>query len=153
MRSTIGQFVVSMLLFCAGFSFGQDNPGALPDYGQNIKDSSLIWNQLDIEQDRRVDQLLLRHIKLNKADRKTKGYRIQLYSGSARAKAERVKTTFLSYFPETTADIIYMIPDFKVRAGTFRTRSGALKFQKKLQKYFPNAIIVADKITFPEPGK
>lgn len=116
-------------------------------------DSLAIFNRLNIHQDERIGALLKLHAKNNRRQLITKGYRVQIYFGSgadARENALREKSNFLTDFPETKAYILFHSPDFKLRVGDFRTKSEALKLQKKLLKIYPGAFIVPDDITFPE---
>jgi hypothetical protein len=139
--------------FAPNYCIGEENQvNSISGY-KNEPDTTVLWKQLNINQDERVDILLRRHVDINKDKGKTKGFRIQIFSeagGSAGKKAMQVKTSFLSNYPDVKADINYTAPDFKVRVGNFRTRSEALKFQKRLIKHHPHAIIVEDKIDFPE---
>jgi len=121
----------------------------------NGQDTTALWKQLNIKQDERIDILLQRHVDINRdKGKKTEGFRIQIFSeagGKARQNAMQVKASFLTSYPDVKADLIYNPPDFKVRVGNFRTRSEALKFQKKILRDYPNAIIVIDeKMDFPE---
>jgi hypothetical protein len=116
-------------------------------------DSLKIWDKLDIQSSPQIKELLEQHVRQNKKNNFTNGYRLQIYFGSgsnARSQATKVRTDFLSMHSDVKADLIFQSPDFKVLVGNFRTKSEALKLQKSLIYQFPNAFIVADKIAFPE---
>jgi hypothetical protein len=117
------------------------------------RDSLMIWDKLNIQSGPRVRELLEQHIRQNKKNNTTNGYRLQIYFGSgtnAHAQATKVRTDFLSAHPDEKAYLIFKSPDFKVLVGNFRTKSEALKMQKSLISQYPNAFIVADEIAFPE---
>ena len=81
------------------------------------------------------------------------GFRLQLFFGSgenAHQQAIRIKTEFLSSYPDVKTYLFFKSPDFIVRVGNFRTKSEALKMQKSLLFKFPNAFIVAEEIALPE---
>jgi hypothetical protein len=151
MKSILSTFVVLLLFW--GNVLAQ-KPAPVSGYGQlSANDTTRIWTELNIHQNPKTEKLLERQIRLNKNRQTTPGYRVQIYFGSgssARIKAMKVKTDFLSSYPEVKAYIIYQSPDFKVRVGDFRTRSEALRLQKKMTRDYPNAFIVPDEIQFPD---
>ncbi|MDQ3050305.1 MAG: SPOR domain-containing protein [Bacteroidota bacterium] len=78
------------------------------------------------------------------------GYRIQIYFGSDRTKANEVKTDFLQLFPNKGAYLIYQQPNFKIRVGDHKTRLEAMKFLKEIQSLYSAAFIVKDEVKLPE---
>lgn len=74
------------------------------------------------------------------------GYRIQIYFGSTRNKAQEIKTTFEQQFPTINSYLIYDAPNFKVRVGDFQTRWQALPVLEELRSSFDIAFIVKDEI-------
>jgi hypothetical protein len=153
MKSLFILIVVVVFSSSLNYSFGGELCGYSGFAIQNEPDTTALWEQLNINQDARAESLLQRHVDINRGREKTKGYRIQIFSeagGNARKRAMGVKSSFLSYYHDVKAEVIYSTPDFKVRVGNFRTRSEALKFQKGIDRKFPNAIIVPDEIDFPE---
>jgi hypothetical protein len=151
MRRILSTFVVLLLFW--GNVLAQ-KPAPVNGYGQlPADDTTGIWTELNVHQNPKTEKLLERQIQLDKNRQTTPGYRVQIYFGSgssARIKAMKVKTDFLSAYPEVKAYIIYQSPDFKVRVGDFRTRSEALRLQKKIARDYPNAFIVPDGIQFPD---
>ena len=80
------------------------------------------------------------------------GFRVEIFFSSkmdAREQARKVKAEFLSEFPEHTVHIKFVAPNFRVRAGDFRTKNEALKLYKSIQRDYPAAFIVPDVIDFP----
>jgi len=116
-------------------------------------DSLMIWEKLNIQCDPRINELLKQQANQNKKNSTMSGFRLQIYFGSgenSHNQAIRIKTEFLSSYPDVKTYLYFKSPDFIVRVGNFRTKSEALKMQKSLQFKFPNAFIVADEIALPE---
>jgi hypothetical protein len=101
-------------------------------------------------QDSLVHALANRHLAINKARRSMPGYRIQIYFGSDRTRANDIKTDFLQLFPHTGTYLVYQQPNFKIRVGDYKTRLEAMKFLKEIQPLFSGAFIVKDDVKLPE---
>lgn len=88
---------------------------------------------------------------------RTKGYKIQVFSGNNQAKskieAQEKYTAVKEAFPEYEAVITYNEPFWRVRVGNFITRDGADIVLKELRKKFPSfgkeMTIVEDMIKRP----
>lgn len=107
----------------------------------------------NIVQDKRIDELVQRHIRYNKNNNSIQGYRIRIYSNlgkKARLESDNARARFYGYFPEIPIYRKYKSPYFKVYVGNFRTMNDALNILKKVKYYFPEAFIVHDKIKFPK---
>jgi hypothetical protein len=78
------------------------------------------------------------------------GYRVQIYSGSSRSAAFNAQAKFNREFPEMRTYIIYREPNFKVRAGDFRSRIEAERMKEELKSLFPAMFIVSEKINPPK---
>ena len=100
-------------------------------------------------QDSLVKVLMNRHVALNQVKRTMPGYRVQIYFGTQRAKANEVKTDFLKIFPKTGAYLIYQQPNFKIRVGDFKTRLEAMKFLKEIQPLYGTSFLVKDEVKLP----
>jgi hypothetical protein len=112
-----------------------------------------LLEKLQIRQDPRITDLLVRHSQINQRRRGTDGFRLEIFFGSdtkAREQAERVKNEFNSLFPDITSYLLFQTPNFKVRVGDFRNKSEALKTKAFISSKYPNAFIVKDNIRFPE---
>lgn len=102
--------------------------------------------------DPRISDLLQLHIAYNAAFPVMPGYRIQLFMESgntALEKAEKVIETFEDKYSNIPAYITFGEPYYRVRIGDFRTRLEAVKFLNKIQRTYPQAWVVKDKIYFP----
>ncbi len=109
--------------------------------------------KMQVRQDPRITDLLIRHNQINQKKRGTDGYRLEIYFSSenkARERAVRVKNEFNLVFPEITSYMLFQTPNFKVRIGDFRNKSEALKAKAHIASKYPNAFIVKDNIRFPE---
>ncbi|MFD0763484.1 SPOR domain-containing protein [Mucilaginibacter lutimaris] len=78
------------------------------------------------------------------------GYRVQIYSGSNRSSAFNAQAKFNKEFPEMRTYIVYREPNFKVRAGDFRTRIEAERMKEQLKPWFPVMFIISEKINPPK---
>jgi hypothetical protein len=94
-------------------------------------------------------KLVERHKLVNAAKKSMPGYRIQIYFGNDRIKAQEMRTEFIKLIPDEAAYLIYQQPNFKVRVGDFRTRLEAAGFLKQINSSFPNAFIVPDEVKLP----
>jgi hypothetical protein len=151
MKRTI--LLLFVLASITGISTGREFMKRQMDFTTQTRDSLMIWDKLNIQSESRIKELIEQHVRQNKKNNSTNGYRLQIYFGSgtnAHAQATKIRTDFLSTHPDEKVYLLFKSPDFKVLVGNFRTKSEALKMQKSLINQFPNAFIVADEIAFPE---
>lgn len=95
-------------------------------------------------------QLVQRHKKINASKMSMPGFRIQLYFGNERMKAQEIKSSFLQKHPKASAYMLYHQPNFKVRVGDFRTRLEAAGFLKLISEDFKTSFIVPDDVKLPD---
>lgn len=108
---------------------------------------------IEIAQDEKITKLVEKHIRINDSLGTIPGYRIQLFFTSGvhgRKFAQEVETDFMNKYPDMKVYLLWDSPNYKVRAGDFRTRLDALKFQDEIKNDFPGAFIVPDEINLPE---
>jgi hypothetical protein len=74
------------------------------------------------------------------------GYTIQLYSGIRRDEALDVKKQIATSLPDLDTDVLFVQPNFRVRTGKYINRFDAQKDFMAVKRYFPNAIIIPDRI-------
>ncbi len=120
-------------------------------YIDNIIDGNNA-GKLTVIQDERLNELVRRHISINKQEEGIPGYRIRIFSESgqlARTNATNVRARFFNNYPDIETYLVYDAPNFKVYVGDFRTRSEALKVQKKISRDYPYSFIISDRINFP----
>lgn len=74
------------------------------------------------------------------------GFTIQVYAGQKREDALNTKRTMDQNLPELKAEMTYVQPTFRIKAGKYYTQLDAQKDYVAVKRYFPNAILVPDKI-------
>jgi hypothetical protein len=124
--------------------------------GMVLSQSSFAGNrsegQLNINQDERLNDLIRRHVSINEKKEGIAGYRIRIFSESgqgARSRATDVRAKFFNNYPDIDTYLVYDAPNFKVYVGDFRTRSEALKMQRKINRAYPYSFIISDRINLP----
>ena len=74
------------------------------------------------------------------------GYTIQVYSGIKREDALNIKKKLSQSLPELESDVQYRQPNFRVRTGKYLSRLEAQKDYLAVKRYFPNAIVIPDRM-------
>jgi hypothetical protein len=75
------------------------------------------------------------------------GFRVQIYNGTDRAVAMKIKSEFTKAFPGMRSYLNYSIPNFKIKAGDFETKKEATNFLNRIKTIVPGAFIVPDVVT------
>jgi len=126
-------------------SYESDNIDSIEAPSTNVKPTQMIaaTNTVNAKVDMVMDSL----DKLNQLRKYVDGFTIQIYSGPKRedalgAKAKMVKTIG----DDLEADIQYTQPKFRVTVGQYFSKLEAQKDLMRLKDYFPNAILVPEKI-------
>ncbi len=77
-----------------------------------------------------------------------KGFRVQIYNGSDRDKAIKVKKEFMRQYPGMRTYLIYLAPCFRVKVGDYRNRSDAVGMLKEANSMYNSpCMIVPDDVT------
>ena len=97
---------------------------------------------VSVNQDEDITTLLKLKREINKES--SNYYKIQIYSGN-RTDAEAAKKNFNNAFNDWASKIVYETPNFKIWAGSFRTRLEADRALKKIKREFPSAFIFKPK--------
>lgn len=116
--------------------------------GGTVKDST-DTGVVELHQDPLLDSLIDRYARCNQEHSGVQGYRIQLFFGE-REKAEKLKEEFEKEFRDVNAYIDYLAPNFRLRAGDFRTRIEAHRFLQKLGDDFGRSYIVRTRVELPD---
>jgi len=125
-QSNFNRYLLILLIFSASKSFGQP---------ATVK----------VEQDPRIEALLKTKKQLEKDNKLTEGYTIQVYSGTL-SKANSALSKYKSKYSKWPASIEYETPNYKVWVGNFNTRLEADRALLDIHRNFPSA--------FPlKPGK
>ena len=98
-------------------------------FGQN--------GSIKINQSNKLDSIIKLKKELNS---KIQNLRIQIYSGD-RENAEKIIQEFNEIFNDTTADVIYETPNYKVWVGNYYTQLEADKRLIEIRKKFRSAFI------------
>ena len=102
--------------------------------------STTIFGQngnIEIKQSNKLDSIIKLKKELNS---KIQNLRIQIYSGD-RDNAEQMIKEFIEMFNDTTADVIYETPNYKVWVGNYYTQLEADKRLIEIRKKFRSAFI------------
>ena len=78
------------------------------------------------------------------------GFTIQLYSGVKREEALSIKKEMSLVLPKDDAEVQYVQPNFRVRAGKYINRIEAQKDYITIKRHFPSAIVIPDRIPIRE---
>lgn len=80
------------------------------------------------------------------------GFRIQIFFDSGLNSSDRAKQArdaFMLTYPDIPAYISWKAPNYRVRAGDFRTRLEAENALQRIILDYPNAWVTRDEINFP----
>jgi hypothetical protein len=98
----------------------------------------------------KLDSLVDKHVKINQSNKTMPGYRIQVYFGQQRSKAMEIKSDFELRYGGIPVYLTYKQPNFKVRAGDFKTKLEASKYLNDIKSSYAVAFIVKDDVKLPE---
>lgn len=96
---------------------------------------------LTVNQDPKINQLLQLKKDLEKENKLSDGYTIQLYYGEL-DKANQILSKYRGSYGNWPASIGYETPNFKVWAGNFDSRIEAERALIEIQKSFSSAFIL-----------
>ena len=133
--------LVILMIISGGWQIG---------FGQEVRKDS---GTVTIYQDKLVDELVQKQVKLNEAGSNQDGYRIQIFSDSgnnSKTKAQTVMDEFLANHPEVKAYLAFKSPNYKVKVGDFRSRLDAIRYLNQINTDYPNAFIISDLINLPQ---
>ena len=74
------------------------------------------------------------------------GFTIQVYSGTKREDALNIRKKLTQSLPDLQSDVQYKQPNFRVLSGKYFTRLEAQQDYLSVKRYFPNAIVIPDRI-------
>ena len=111
-----------------------------------------------VHKDPRVDVLVKKQASINTATRKAtartmKGFRLLVVNTNKRDEAISAKTRVYKYFPELKAYLAYQSPYFKLKAGNFKTREEAERYQRHMNTLFPKGVFIINDIIEVKPEK
>ena len=109
-----------------------------------------------VVKDARIDTLIAKRLELSRtggtvaAINSGMGYRVQFFTGSNRTDAYSAQSRFNELYPDYKTYIIYNDPNFKVRAGDFRTKLEATRLMEQLRGQFTSLFIISEKINLSD---
>jgi hypothetical protein len=120
-------------------------------YIKNLQNTQKGGNVTIIQSDE-ISKLIDKHLFEEGKKKGITGYRIVIFSKygpSARAEGDKAMALFIRNYPDTKAYFTFDYPDYKIYVGDFRSRSEAFKFQKQIERDFPNAYFRPIRINYP----
>jgi SPOR domain len=78
---------------------------------------------------------------------KKDGFRVQIYNGTDKNLALKLKSEFNRRYLNTRSYYDYRAPNYKINVGDFADKKSAQKFAKQLQALVPTAIVVPSTVT------
>jgi hypothetical protein len=144
-----GLFVILLVLLNLIAVSGQENIDMFRRLAQHRPYRGVV----KINQDSLVVAFMEYHLQTASKLNGIKGYRISIFRDTgqdAREKCMAVRSRFKSKYAGIPFYEEFVYPYYKLYVGDFRTESEALKFLKIIERDFPDAFIVRDKISFPE---
>ncbi len=94
-----------------------------------------------IEQDEKIEKLLLEKRKNNSAITINDKFKIQIYFGNI-DESKKVLISYKKDFPQTDGTIIFSNPSYKVWTGSFKSKIEAEKALIAIKKKYPSAVII-----------
>jgi len=100
-----------------------------------------------VVKDPRIDQLVAKQIEINEettrdSRRIMPGYRIQVINSTDRSKVFAAKAKMYQEFPELKLYLMYQAPNYKLKAGNFKTQEEAEDYVKQLSRLFATGLYV-----------
>lgn len=100
-----------------------------------------------VHKDPRIDLLIQKQSNINTASKKMygrtmRGYRVMVINTNKRDEAIAAKTKVYTAFPELKAYLVYQAPFFRLKAGNFKTRDEASRYQRMMGAYFPKGVFI-----------
>lgn len=102
------------------------------DFTADNQKSKIIFSKMD------TILASYQHIKL------AQGYRVQVYFGPSKEDVRRAKEAVYAVLPDVEIHTTYKQPDYRVKIGDFLTKVEAFSCLGKVEKIYPNALIVPD---------
>lgn len=113
----------------------------LPDIFEKLALVEDNGGKVEIKENAPVNELTRIHIQQNRQQKTAAGYRIQIFSGSSYDYTvewlQQMKTDFETEFPDIPVYLNYFDPDFKIRAGNFRSRLECIPVLKRIRSKYP----------------
>lgn len=111
-----------------------------------------------VHKDSRIDMLVKKQGSINAASKKIygrtmRGYRLLVLNTSKREEAIAAKTRVYQSFPELKSYLAYQSPFFRLKAGNFKTREEATRYQQQMKSMFPKGVFIVNDVIEVKPVK
>jgi hypothetical protein len=111
---------------------------------------------LVVHKDDRVDALVKKQAAINERSRRIsgrtmRGYRLMVLNTNNREEAISAKTKVYTHFPDQKAYLTYQSPFFRLKAGNFKTRDDAKRYQTLMNKIFPKGVFIISDVIEVKP--
>lgn len=107
---------------------------------------------LNLQQDQRIDTLIMKHRQICANDSTIDGFRVQIFmelGNDAVRHADSVKKIFEEKYPDVPIYLVFGQPYYRLRIGDFRTRLEAENQYQQIKGDFENSFVTADRINLP----
>ncbi len=132
----------------------QDEKQADTSAAVKVEHDSIVYEKgkVTVSKDPRIEKLIeFKGAKIPPATGPKKdGFRVQLFFDQDRKQVDEARSKMLQLDRSADTYIEYKAPNYNLLLGNFRSRLDAEKARSKLLQEFPEAIIVKDRIYFPE---
>lgn len=128
---------------------------SLPGFAQY--DTTRRWEgSVVVHKDPRIDMLIAKQASINTTSKKMygrtmRGYRLMVMNTNKRDEAIAAKTKVYTAFPELKAYLVYQAPFFRLKAGNFKTRDEAARYQRMMNTYFPKGVFIVNDVIEVKP--
>lgn len=122
-----------------------------------VKSSAQIHGEVEVIKDPRIDSIIAHRLidiksPLGKIGNSSGyGYRVQFFISPKRNEIYAKQAAFNELYPDLRTYIIYREPNYKLKAGDFRTRLEAQKLMRDIRPQFPTLFLLSEKINLPKP--
>lgn len=111
---------------------------------------------LVVHKDDRMDALVKKQAAINErskriSGRTMRGYRLMVMNTNNREEAIAAKTKVYTHFPDQKAYLTYQSPFFRLKAGNFKTRDDAKRYQTLMNKIFPKGVFIISDVIEVKP--
>ena len=105
--------------------------------------------KVHVDADIQLEKLAKRHKEINESITEVAGFRIQIFAGSNRQSAWKIKGSAVNRFPELPHYLEYQSPNYVVRVGDFMDKEDAILALREMREAFRGAFIVPDQVKVP----
>ena len=105
--------------------------------------------KVHVDADIQLETLIQKDIRIKESINEVPGFRIQIFAGSNRQSAMKMKGGAMNRFPDIPNHLEYQSPNYVVRVGDFMDKEDAILLLKEMREVFRGAFIVPDMVKVP----